>query len=82
MAELLIKYGADCHKTCNVRAQSTTKQKTVFSLFHLSFSLSLSHVQDGSSVLHQAANNGHCDTVKLLLTKYKIPIHVTDNVGS
>ena len=80
MAELLIKYGADYHKTCNVRAQSTTKQKQC--LYCLVCYISLPHVQDGSSVLHQAANNGHCDTVKLLLTKYKIPIHVTDNVGS
>ena len=31
-------------------------------------------------MLHQAANNGHCETVKLLLTKYDIAINVLDYV--
>lgn len=32
-------------------------------------------------MLHQAANNGHRETVKLLLTKYNIAINLLDYVS-
>ena len=66
-----MEYGrADRHRICDVRAPIVMYKKITFSFFS----------QDGSSVLHQAANDGHCETVKLLLTKYDIAISVLDYV--